>query len=550
MSVDGLLARLAEAGMQLRRSGDQLVVTGEKQKLTPSLVAEIRDQKQALLSVVTSIGAESSAPGFRLEPQMLPLVELNQEEIDGIVAGVPGGAANVQDVYPLAPLQEGMLFHHLISGDADPYLTPSLAAFDSRGRLEQYLAALQAVIDRHDILRTAIRWEGLREPVQVVWRRAELPVEEVQLDEEGGDAAEQLWRRYDPRRYRMDLGRAPLLRACIAEDRAGGRWLLLMVMHHLVADHESQEVLQGEIAAHLHGRARDLPPPLPFRNYVAQARLGVSREEHEAFFRELLGDVEEPTAPYGLLDVWGEERGVDEARLRVERGAGVRLRARARELGVSAASLCHLAWALVLARLTGRQDVVFGTVLFGRMQGGEGSDRVMGPFINTLPVRIEVDAEAVEESVRRTHRLLAELLRHEHASLALAQRCSGVAAPAPLFTSLLNYRYGGSRGRSPEAGRSRQGMRGLRGQERSNYPVDLSVNDLGEEFSLAAQVAAPAEAMRVCRMMHTALERLVEALEVSPGRALGSIDVLPEEERRQVVEEWNATAAAYPRDAC
>ncbi|HLL81775.1 MAG TPA: amino acid adenylation domain-containing protein, partial [Longimicrobium sp.] len=213
-------------------------------------------------------------------------------------------------------------------------------------------------------------------------------------------------------------------------------------------------------------------------------------------------------------------------------------------LGVSAASLCHLAWAQVLARLTGRTEVVFGTLLFGRMQGGEGADRVMGPFINTLPVRVGVGEEAAEAAVRRTHALLADLLRHEHASLALAQRCSGVAAPAPLFTSLLNYRYGGRTSRSRQAG-----QRGLRTQERTNYPVMLAVDDLGEGFSLAAQVAAPAEAERVCRMMHTALERLVDALELSPGRAVGSIDVLPEAERREVVEEWSQTPVQHPAGA-
>ncbi|HEV2146473.1 MAG TPA: amino acid adenylation domain-containing protein, partial [Longimicrobiaceae bacterium] len=486
-----------------------------------------------------------------IRPEMLPLVELSQAEIDLVVAGVPGGAANVQDVYPLAPLQEGILFHHLMAEQGDPYLTPSLASFDTRERLEQYLAALQAVIDRHDILRTAIRWEGLREPVQVVWRRAELPVEEVQLDEEGGDAAEQLWRRYDPRRYRMDLGRAPLLRACIAEDRERGRWLLLLLVHHLTGDHESHEVLRDEISAHLQGRVSELPPPLPFRSYVAQTRLGVSREEQEAFFRELLGDVQEPTAPYGLLDVWGEGRGIGEAQLEMEKSLPERLRARARELGVSAASLCHLAWALVLARLTGRQDVVFGTVLFGRTQGVADSDRVMGLFINTLPVRIGVGAEAVEASVRKTHGLLAELLRHDRASLALAQRCSGVPAPGPLFTSLLNYRYSGRSGRSPEAGRSRVGVRGIHVEERTNYPVMVVMDEMGGGgFLIRAQVAAPVEAARVCRMMHTALERLVEALEVSPWEATGTIDVLPEMERRQVLQEWNATEAAYPQDLC
>ncbi|HEX9937917.1 MAG TPA: AMP-binding protein, partial [Longimicrobium sp.] len=234
-----------------------------------------------------------------LTPEMLPLVELTQGEIDRIVAEVPGGAANVQDIYPLAPLQEGFLFHHLLSEEGDPYLTPSVTEFDTRARLEQHLAALQAVIDRHDVLRTAMAWEGLREPVQVVWRQAALPVDEVELDAEAGDAAGQLWERHDPRHYRMELGRAPLLRACIAEDRARGRWLLLMLTHHLTSDHESLEVLREEISAHLLGREAELPAPLPFRGYVARARLGVSRDEHERFFRGMLDGVEEPTAPYG-----------------------------------------------------------------------------------------------------------------------------------------------------------------------------------------------------------------------------------------------------------
>src|SRR4030095_2373965 len=98
----------------------------------------------------------------------------------------------------------------------------------------------------------------------------------------------------------------------------------------------------------------------------------------------------------------------------------------------------------------------------------------MGPFINTLPVRIGVGEEGAEAAVRRTHALLADLLRHEHASLALAQRCSGVAPPAPLFTPLLNYGYGSARGRSRQAGQPGEGMRGIRMQERTNYPVMLS----------------------------------------------------------------------------
>ncbi|HKQ08152.1 MAG TPA: condensation domain-containing protein, partial [Blastocatellia bacterium] len=159
---------------------------------------------------------------------MLPLVELTEEEIARVVATVEGGAGNLQDIYPLAPLQEGILFHHLMGGEGDPYLLGSLYSFESRQRLESYLAALQAVIGRHDILRTAVVWEGLREPVQVVWRQARLVVEEVEVGREGGEAAAaELYERYNPRRYRLEVWRAPLLRMAVAEDKAAGRWLLM-----------------------------------------------------------------------------------------------------------------------------------------------------------------------------------------------------------------------------------------------------------------------------------------------------------------------------------
>ena len=156
---------------------------------------------------------------------MLPLCRLRPAEIERIVGTVPGGAANIQDIYPLAPLQEGILFHHLLVQDGDPYLLRRLMSFVDRAKLEAFVAAMNAVILRHDILRTSVVWEGLSEPAQVVWRRAPLVMEEVNFDPADGGNSEQLRNRFDPRRYRLDVRQAPMMRLIAAREPATGRWL-------------------------------------------------------------------------------------------------------------------------------------------------------------------------------------------------------------------------------------------------------------------------------------------------------------------------------------
>jgi amino acid adenylation domain-containing protein len=237
-----------------------------------------------------------------------------------------------------------------------------------------------------------------------------------------------------------------------------------------------------------------------------------------------------------------------EAFCNVDAGLSVKLRALARALGVTVASMCHLAWAMVLARTSGRDDVVFGTVLFGRMQAGEGADRGLGIFINTLPVRVHIGDEGVATSVRKTHQLLTELFRHEHASLALVQRCSSVQAPAPLFTSLLNYRHVRGEASSSETAQTMANLEFIEGHGRTNYPFGLYINDLGQDLSIEAQVEGSIAPQRICALMHTALESLVRALENAPESPVATLSVLPDEERRRVLYTWNATETGYPKD--
>ncbi|MBT0964196.1 non-ribosomal peptide synthetase, partial [Denitromonas iodatirespirans] len=487
-----------------------------------------------------------------ITPDLLPLVELSQSAIDRIVAQVPGGVRNVQDIYPLTAAQEGILFHHLLAPQTDAYVEGALFAFGSRARLDSFLAALQGVIDRHDILRTLIAWQGLDRPMQVVLRQVSLPCEQIVLDPALGEGAAQLEAQLDPARYHLDVSQAPLLRCFIAHDVRQDRWLLRLLSHHIAIDHTTQDILIEEAELLADGRAEALTEPVPFRNFVAQARFGVSEAEHVEFFTRMLADIDEPSAPFGMLDIQGDGSDVREAQQMLDPVLSAKIRAHARSLGISAASLMHLAWALVVARTTGREDVVFGTVLFGRMQGGAQADRVMGMFINTLPVRLRIDGRGIRDALRSTHETLVDLIRHEHAPLSLAQRCSGVDAPAPLFTSLFNYRYSASpdQDTAPFEHCTQDDIQVVSARERTNYPLTVSVDDLGSNFMLTAQVVEAIAPARVCRFMATALQALVVALDAERQPAACLLDVLPAEEHRQVIHEWNDIQIESPAPLC
>ncbi|MDX2093751.1 MAG: amino acid adenylation domain-containing protein, partial [Kofleriaceae bacterium] len=498
-----------------------------------------------------SVPANMIAPGSTtITPTQLPLIDLTQADIDMIGAAVPGGLANVQDIYALAPLQAGILFHHQLAIEGDPYVVVQQFAFPDRALLDRYLSATQQVIDRHDIMRTAFVWEGLTTPAQVVLRRAPLVVTEVALDGTGPAALAQLVATFDPRQERLDLVEAPLLRYVIGREAGSERWLLLEISHHLIGDHESMELMRSEVELLLAGRTDALAAPHPFRNLVAAATLGVSTEAHEHYFRSLLGDVDEPSNPFGIADVHQDGGAMAEANQQLPRELATRLRAVARQLGISVATLCHVAWGHVVARTSGRTQAVFGTVLFGRMHVSNG-DSALGLYMNTLPIRLDLGEQSVVATVRRAHAVLADLMANEHASLALAQRSSGVAPSTPLFSSLLNYRHFEAAPESTdESHRVLQAVEWLGGEERTNYPFVVAVNDQGGALSLNVQVVDSISPGRVCAMLARALEELAHALEHTPDQPVRALDILPPSERQQILVEWNATAAAYPADQC
>ncbi|MEV7116795.1 condensation domain-containing protein, partial [Streptomyces anulatus] len=565
-----LCAAFAEV-LELDRVGvdDDFFALGGHSLLAIRLVERLRAQGvtvpvRALFETPTPAGlalasgaAQVSVPenlipadAREITPAMLPLVDLTVEELARVVGTVPGGAANVADVYPLGPLQEGLLFHHLMAdGGDDAYVLPAVLEFASRDGLDAFVAALQKVLDRHDIFRTSIVWEGLAEPVQVVWRHAPMPVTDVTLAAGDDPVAELI----TAAGLSMDLGRAPLItvhRAAVPGDDQ--RWAALVRVHHMVQDHMALELLLKEVGELLVGRGAELPEPLPFRNFVAQARDEAERDGHRQYFAGLLNDFDEPSAPYGVMDVHGDGTAVTREVVPFTPESERRLREVARRLRVSAATVLHVAWARAVAVMSGQDDVVFGTVLFGRMSGGDGTGgQVPGPFINTLPVRVRSTNTGVLEAVSQMRGQLARLLEHEHAALATAQQASGIIAETPLFTAFLNYRHnpGGKAEERPEE-EQRQGgvdVRLLYARERTNYPLGVAVDDAGDGLALTVDAVAAIDPGAVGVLVRTTTEHLVQALETAldggPELLLGEVRALDEKGLRQAVQEWNDTAA-------
>ncbi|HEY0685560.1 MAG TPA: amino acid adenylation domain-containing protein [Steroidobacter sp.] len=491
----------------------------------------------------------------RIEPNMLPLVSLSEQEIERIVATVPGGAKNVQDIYPLAPLQEGLLFFHLLHRQNDPYVVPTLFCVENRVRFDALKDAVQQVIDRHDVLRTAVLSENVSTPVQVVYRHADLPIETLELDP-ARDAMSQMQARFDEPQV-MDISRAPMLRIRAARDPHSEKIYVLFQIHHLIEDVTSASILEAEVRACLARQADRLATPALYREFVAHALHQARHSDAQTFFRKMLGDVTEPTAPFNLLDVHGDGTDIAEAQKSLDRALARRIRQVARQRKCSPAILFHTAWALVVAACSGRSDVVFGTVLSGRLQGASGVQQMLGMFINTLPLRLRLEGMSVAQMVEQVGHALRDLLPYEQVPLSLAQQCSGLAANASLFSALFNYRHSQSAaGRSlvdaldVMSGAEEAGITLIHSQDRSNYPFSASIDDSEQDFSIEVQVDRSIDPNRVIGYIETALAGIVRALQEQPEKSVLSLAVLPASERQHLLYDLNATDAPYPQDQC
>ncbi|NNB93012.1 non-ribosomal peptide synthase/polyketide synthase [Corallococcus exiguus] len=495
------------------------------------------------------ISLRASEDARRFSPGDFPLAGLSPQSLEPLLRRT---GPDIEDLYPLSATQQGMLFHAQLAPSGGHYfeqLTWAIRPLDVPA-LKQ---AWDAVVASEAVFRTRFVWEGLEQPLQVVSPKGELPWRE--LDWRNVPAAEQPARlesflREDQERG-FDLGRAPLARLTIIR-MAEEDWHCVWSFHHLLLDGWSVGVLLrrllGSYEAAARGQVLRLEPAPAFRDYIAW--LGQKdTASSEQWWRKALAGFTAPTplpgakpVPAGAAVAEGGERVL---KLPASATASLQSFARRHELTVS--TLAQAAWALVLSRYSGEEDVLFGVTVSGRPPELPGVEEMVGLFIHSLPARVQVESGTeVVPWLQKLQAQQVELRQHEHCPLVQLQSWSDVPRGTPLFESLFVFEnYPLDAALTERA--SGVSITDVRMRERPHYPLVLAVVPGTElRLQLAFDTARHDEATAARLLEHVRLA--LEGLASGEARRPRDISFLQEQERQQVLVAWNDTRAPYPRD--
>ncbi|HBO2455356.1 non-ribosomal peptide synthase/polyketide synthase [Pseudomonas aeruginosa] len=480
------------------------------------------------------------AEGQGLTPSDFPLARLDQARLDQL----PLAPCEVEDLYPLSPMQQGMLFHSLYQQEAGDYINQLRVDVDGL-HPESFRAAWQAALDEHDVLRSGFLWQGAFEtPLQVVRKRVEVPfsVLDWRGREDLAAALDEL--AAGEGRLGFDLSEAPLLRLVLVRTDEE-RYHLIYTNHHILMDGWSNSQLLGEVLQRYRG---ETPPRSGgrYRDYIAW----LQRQDAalaEAFWLPRLRQLDEPTR-LGQSIAQARQRGKGYAeRLRELDGEQTRRLAElAREQKITVNTLVQAAWLMLLQRYTGQDSVAFGATVAGRPAELNGIEEQIGLFINTLPVIASpLPQQSLASWLQAVQGENLALREFEHTPLYDIQRWAGQGGEA-LFDNILVFEnYPVSQMLQQQAS---QGLAfgAVGNHEQTNYPLTLSVS-LGQRLEL--QFAYDREHFddaSVARLDRHLTHLLAQMVERPASTCLAEFQLLEAAERRQAIFDWGRNPGRYP----
>jgi amino acid adenylation domain-containing protein len=464
---------------------------------------------------------------------------------------------DVEDIYPLSPLQRGFLFHSLYAPEAGEHLLQITCTLNGPLDVARFQTACAHVVAAHPALRTSFAWDELDEPLQVV-RRAVAPAL-VQLDWQDLDAEAR--RRAlaaflaDDRRRGFALDRPPLLRWAVART-APDQHVLAWTCHHLLVDGWSLALVLGQCLSAYDAIVRGQPPAAvvarPYRDYIAWLpHQPVALAER--YWRARLAGFRAPT-PLPLARAIRRDAGTaPRSQRRVlggsaptpahDRSFEARLGDFTRAHAITPSSFFQAIWAILLARYTGERDVVFGTTVAGRPAQLAGVEAMVGMFVNTIPVRVDVAPElAVVDWMRRLQGEAAEAREFEHASLSQIHGWSELARGAPMFETLFVYENFPAIGGAGPGGVE---VADAETHDVTSFALDIDVIP-GPPYTILATYARDRHDDATVARILDHIEHTAEQILAHPAARLRDVSTLPDAEATTQLVTWNARRADYP----
>lgn len=463
---------------------------------------------------------------------------------------------NIESILPLTPMQEGILFHSLLTPDSWMYFNQYSCKI--RGGLEVPLfqTAWEYILARHSVLRSFVTWKNRKQPLQIVRSMVEIPwhiADWQRMPSEKQETAISEYLQID-RAKGFDLSQPPLMRLALFRTEAD-TYDFVWSFHHIMLDGWSMRLVLQEVFEVYEALAGGGKPALeaapPFQAYVRwlQNRDLAAAERH---WKKNLAGFTGPT-PLGLSDqrnslaVSGPKSGEKELVLPAE--LTETLQTYAREHRITLNALAQGAWAFLLSSYSRESDVVFGVTVSGRPFELPGVERMVGLLINTLPLRVRVDFDMPPAQwLQQIQSQMLENLAFASSPLVSIQKWSGGKPGSPLFNSILVFENHPASLDRPDAGAGLN-ISGVRYIEYSNYPLALLV--------------VPEEKLRLIAVYDRAwfdeetIERLLSHFETVFGQlvagqnaSLGELSVLGEDERNQLLKRWNDTDGELSEDTC
>jgi len=455
---------------------------------------------------------------------------------------------NLEDVYELSPMQQGMLFHTLYSPESGVYFEQSIFTIEGNFDTAAFQRSWQKVIERHSILRTGFVWEEVEKPLQIVYRHVEADIERRDWREFDTQQQQDLFEKFihDDQVRGFDLARAPLLRLTLFRV-ADNRYKFIWSRHHLILDRWSRSIVLKEVFSFYESFRKGLDPEIeeaqPYGNYIGWL-LRQDRAAAESFWRGSLRGFENPTK-ISAGHRPSATQTYDSRTLRLSGEATSKLRKFSREQKLTLNTLVQGAWALLLSRYSGENDVLFGATVAGRPAELAEVERMVGLFINTLPVRVKIPSQTLLLSwLQDLQAQQAEQRQYEYSSLIDIQSWSDVPRGVPLFETILifeNLPIDASF-RQTEGSLVIRGDRGV--GSKTNYPLAILVNP-GAELSVQAVYDCgrfdPGSINRLLRHF----DRLLEQFTTASEGLLEEVSLIDPIERSQLLNEWNNTATNF-----